>query len=185
MDTGTTIIGIIILLLCILPLVIMTRKANQKERQFSRDLFDFAKKSNSKLSEHEIMNNIAIGLDKENNQLFFLRKKENIEAEFQINLLEIQKCRVLNSNRTVNSKEGNYKVIDKLALAFTYLDKNKQETVLDFYKSELNNFSLNGELQLIEKWLKIINDLLMENKTKNSSATSSTQKPIVNQPAFG
>lgn len=77
-----------------------------------------------------------------------------------ITLSEVQKCRVINSESTVNHTGGTHKVIEKLELTFTYRDKGKPEAVLEFYNTDSDSLTLTGELQLAEKWNKIANDCL-------------------------
>ena len=64
-----------------------------------------------------------------------------------------------NSSRSINSKDGAYKVIDKLSLVFTPVDKDRSNISLEFYDADVS-MQLVGELQLIERWEKLINDRL-------------------------
>lgn len=157
MDSGTTLTGILLLLMCILPIVYLTRKRKKRENLFLQSLFSSAEKSNCKISQHDIWSNSAIGIDKEFPKLFFIRKTANNEISKEINLSEIQKCRVITTSRSVITKGGNQSVIDKLELAFANREKNMPEIMLEFYSTDHDSFSLSGELQLTEKWSEIAN----------------------------
>ncbi|PKP29564.1 MAG: hypothetical protein CVU00_14995 [Bacteroidetes bacterium HGW-Bacteroidetes-17] len=160
MELGTIITGIILLLVFVLPIVLLNQKRAKDGKQFSSELFDFALKNHCKISEHEFWNNSALGLDKETHQLYFIKNAVNHKIKLKIDLLEIQKCRIVNTNRNIKYKGENHNVIDKLELAFISRDKSKPEVFMEFYNTDVNNATLSGELQLIEKWFKIINEQL-------------------------
>ena len=160
MDLGTSIIGLTFLLFCFIIFVILSRSNQKGEKQLLQSLKGLAEQNNCKIVQHDIWNNSAIGIDNTANIVFAIRNTNNNSISFQINLSEMQKCRVINAKRNGSNKEGNFKVIEKLELAFTYRDKNKPETFLDFYNADYDTSSLSGELQLIEKWCKIANDKL-------------------------
>ncbi|MBV6474386.1 MAG: hypothetical protein JPMHGGIA_02692 [Saprospiraceae bacterium] len=162
MDLGTTIVGIVIILICIIPFALMSINSRKKEKKLIQGLSDIANRNNCKISRHELWNNSIIGIDDTVLMIFFTRKSKDNETSQQINLTEIQKCRVINSSRTVSNKEGNFKVVEKLELAFSFQDKSKSEVVLEFYNADYDSLTLMGELQLVEKWCKIFNDKISE-----------------------
>jgi len=193
MESGTTIIGLILLLIMVSPFILLSKKKSKGGKQFLSILFDLAKKNNSKISEHELLNNVAVGMDRDAHQLYFIRKKENNNIVNNIDLSEIQKCRLVNTSRKVNYKGGSYIVVDQLELAFTCTDKNKPEIIFEFYNSEYDSLTFNEELQLASKWLKIINTELAQiiqkrggPKVNSSSSrnlgTSADEKKRVNSP---
>lgn len=168
MDLGTSIVGLVIILICIIPFVIMSINNRKKEKTMLQGLFTFAERNNCKISQHELWNNSLIGIDETANVIFFTKKLKDNEISQQINLTEIQKCRVVNSSKTVNNKDDNFKVVDKLELAFIFNDKNKAEIIIEFYNADYDSLTLSGELLLVEKWCKIIRDRI--------SATSRQKK---------
>lgn len=153
MDFGTTIIGVVIILLCILPFVIKAINSKRKEQQLLNNLFSIAKEKNCAITEHSVWNNSAIGIDNTNKALFFINTKNNYNKH--ILLQEASKCRVVNTNRIVGTGSNSSKVIDKLELMITL--KNKSEVVIEFYNTEHDSLSLTSEIQLMEKWNAIIN----------------------------
>jgi len=158
MDLGTTIIAVVIMLICILPFALMSIKGRKKQEMLLQGLFGIAEKNNCKISRHELWNSSTIGIDDTALMIFFTRRSGDNETSQQINLAEIQKCRVINSGRTVSTKDDNFKVVEKLELAFSFQDKNKNEVVLECYNADHDSLNLSGELQLVEKWCKIFND---------------------------
>lgn len=161
MDSGTLIVGVIILAACILPFVLMVRSRKKKEKQLLLKLTGIANNHNFKISMHELFEEFAIGLDEKANQLFFLRKTKENETVQHINLEEVKDCKVVKTGHSDN----NYNTIDKLELQFSFLEKKKQDEFLVFYNSE-ENTQLSGEILTIEKWVKILNDRLKQQQKK-------------------
>jgi len=157
MDLGL-IIGLVLILIIILTVAYLNSGKNKNKEQFIQTLFDTAEKSNSKISDNDLWNNTLIGIDKNANKLFFIRKSEDNPISNEIDLSGIQKCRVINSSRIITNKESNRTVIDKLELALTSSDPKITDTILEFYNTNRDNLFLNGELQLTEKWVAIVNE---------------------------
>ena len=153
-----TIFGLVILIIIVLAVVIVNSNKKNKKKQFMQTLSDLAEKSNCKISEHDLWNNTLIGIDTAAHKLFFIRKTADIAISNEIDLLGIQKCRVINSSRVISNNETNHTVIDKLELALTSPDAKIADTMLEFYNTNRDNLFLNGELQLAEKWAVIVNE---------------------------
>jgi len=158
----TTIITTGIILFCIVLFVLQSRNKKQKEAQFLQPLFELAEKNNCKISKYERLNNSFIGIDEVANIVFVVNNVNSIESSQQIDLADILKCRVIESSRTVSTKEGSIKVVDKIELALVNPDKNKPDTKVEFYNAEYDRLTLTGEIQLSEKWCKILNDKIAE-----------------------
>ena len=117
-----------------------------------------AQKYNYDVSQHDIWGNAAVGIDKTANIVFFTKKIKETEVAQQISLAEIQKCRVINITKIDSSQNDNFKMIHKLQLSFANRDKAKTETILEFYNADEDGLNLTEEVQLVEKWCRIIND---------------------------
>jgi hypothetical protein len=99
MDLETTIFVLVLILSIALPIVILNRKKKQKEKEFVKMFFDLVKKNGCTISEHDIWNNRVIGIDPQAHKLFFIKRVTGTIETEEINLLEIQKCKVINTNR--------------------------------------------------------------------------------------
>ncbi len=99
-----------------------------------------------------------IGLDESANTLFFFRRSKDKETLQYISLSEVQYCKVINTNKILNN-EGGSKVIERLELSLYFMG-NKPPILLEFYNMNSDSLILSGELQLIEKWAKIVNSRL-------------------------
>ena len=158
MDLETTIFVLVLILSIAIPIVILNRKKTQHEKEFVKMFFDLAKKNGCTISEYDIWNNSrVIGIDPQTHKLFFIKRVTGTIETEEINLLEIQKCKVINTNRIFISKDSRHKVIDKLEVVFTYSDQKKTDKILEFYNTECDSLIIDKELHLTEKWSEIAN----------------------------
>ena len=159
MDLQSIIIGVIVITLCFFPYVYMTKKGKKRDQQFFQLLLNKAKHLNCNITTHEVLGEIIIGLDDDKKELFFIKRTKTYERLQHLNLNELKSIKLNNLSITVGPKESNQKVIDKLQLVFTPIDSTKKDIIFEFYNSD-ETLVLNGELQLIEKWAKLLNEKL-------------------------
>jgi len=162
MDTSIIITVVILTVFCIILYLLIISGKKKKESEFLQNLFTLAEKNNCQISEYERWNNSIIGIDRKRNYLFFIRITNENETTQQINLTDIQKVRVIESSRIVSIKESNSKVVDRIELEFSNINRNKPDTIVEFYNTAYDNLFLAGELVIAEKWGKIINDKIAE-----------------------
>lgn len=166
MKTGTLIIGIMVILAIAIPIALLSIKNNKRKKEFMQKLNDYAKKNNCVISESDHWNTTLIGIDKMAGKLFYIKSRPDAIIERTISLDEIQKCRIINTSRTVKAQDQSNTVIDKLELAFTYYDKNRSEEVLEFYNNVFDGLALNDELMLLDKWLEIVKTSILDQVKK-------------------
>jgi lipopolysaccharide export LptBFGC system permease protein LptF len=162
MDLGTIVISLVIIIICSAPFVIMSIKNSKKEKRMLQNLVDIAAQKNNRINLHELWNNSIIGMDSINATVFYARNIKDKEISQQINLAEVEKCRVINSSRTLSNKNGNFTIVDKLELGFLFQDKNKNEAKLEFYNTDYDSLTLSSEFQSVQKWCKIFNNKIFE-----------------------
>ncbi len=157
LDFGTLSIGILAVIICVLPFVVDYRSRKKKENNLLQPLKKFAQQQNAQISEYEVCKNFIIAIDKKENSFFFYKEeKDNIISQF-IDLDTIQTCQVITAHKTMTNAKGNYKVVAKLELSF--ISNSKTERIIEFFDADISP-QLNGEIQLIEKWNKLINKQL-------------------------
>ena len=159
LDLGTLLIGFFALLCCIVPFVIDYRRRKKKENNLLQPLKKAAEQQNFQMNDYEVCNNFIIGIDKLKNIFFFYsQEKDNAISKF-IDLSTIENCKVITSHKTRSSATGSSKIINKLELSFVSSDKSKAEQTVDIFNAD--GFSrLNGEIQLADKWSKIVTNQL-------------------------
>lgn len=157
MDTSTIIIGLIMVALCALPFILSNTNRKSSDQTIKKAIFELAHKNNTSILQNDFWFKTAIGINTANHQLFFYRKAKNLETSEIIDLTNYKKCSVIKLNDNSNH-------IDVLQLVLTPISSKNKEIILDFYNSEFNP-QLNGEVQLIEKWSKIINETIFSKIT--------------------
>jgi hypothetical protein len=158
MDSKTIIIGGAIALLFITLYLISRRSKRKKEKMFLGILYNLTGNIDSQITRYDIWNNLVIGVDDSTNHVFFIKNIFDDETFLSVKLSEILKCRVNEVSRTVTINGSGIKVIEKVELVFINQDKNKPDSVTEFYNQDSGKLDLSGELQLAEKWCKIAND---------------------------
>ncbi|MCB0461514.1 MAG: hypothetical protein R2816_05750 [Flavobacteriaceae bacterium] len=156
MDSGVTLIGIFIVVLCAIPFVIPYINRKKIEKQFLLSLKELAKQNDCSINQYEIFGNFAIGIDESKNFVFFTLNEEEGLNKQCVNLSMIKTCIINKTYRLTAKKE---KITDKLSLYFSFKEKSNPDIALDFYNSNVN-YQLNGEIQIIEKWNQVINNAL-------------------------
>jgi len=150
MDLTTSIIGAIIVALCITPLVMAHNKRKKRERKLLQSLVDNAASHSGRITNHDIWANTAIGIDAADNRLYFLRRKEAEEdVHQQVSLNDIRSVRI---NGGQNS--GHTERID---IVLEHV--NVPPVILEFY-NEKQSLQINQELHLARKWHAIIDSQL-------------------------
>jgi hypothetical protein len=173
MDLGTIVITLVFIAIVTVPFVLTGYSKKRKKKNLFHRLTEMAENEGCAITQHEFCGDFLIGLDEVADRLFFFKKSENHEIVQSVNLMEYKSCRLVNSNRTVGDKKTSYSVIDKLELCFYPNDKSKPDILVELYNDEYDSLTLTGELQLAEKWEKLLNERM---KTpKNVEAGTGTQ----------
>lgn len=163
MELGTTIVGILVLLVCIIPFAMVGYKSKLNNKKKLEELIAFAQENKANITQHELWRNSAIGLDKHEQVIFFINQENDTKVFHKILLSTIETCTVYNVNSTISNKNSNYKIIEKIDLLFTYRDKNLAKVALNIFNSKLEGLTVSGELQIAEKWHQLINDIIKKN----------------------
>lgn len=159
MNMGIAIIGILVVLISIVPIVLSNRAKRNREKRLQNEIAAMAKSHGCNLTHLDVLKDYAVGADESKNFLFFYRHLNGNETKLAVNLVDIQSCRVVNSSRTIGGRDSQYVITDKVALCLTPAVKSNPEIQLEFYNAD-DSTQLVGELDLVEKWAKIINSQL-------------------------
>lgn len=159
MESNSSHLIAILSLIFVSSIIWIKIKQNKSQNQLKNSLNELALQNNSNITKHEICGEIIIGLDVNSKSLFFLNVNKENPMNVCINLNEYKKTNVIKKHRQVQSKEGNYSTIEKLILNFEPINKTSNEFNLEVYNLD-KSLQINGELQLVEKWSKVINEAI-------------------------
>lgn len=159
MDTGTIIVSIVIIAICILPFVFIGRGRKKREKAQYKSLVDFATTLGGNITAHEFIGDAILGLDETGMSVFFGKSKLQPEDYIHLNLAEYSHCKVNTVSHSSKTREGQTTVIEKIELNFIPLLKQQPVASLEMYNTEESSF-LSNELLLSESWGTRINTLM-------------------------
>lgn len=163
MDSGTLIVAAVFIVVCIVPFFITGRKYRKRKRQLFQSINQLAQQQNNKTTTQEMKGNFALALDEPAGKLFFARSKGEEIAAQSILLSEYGMCRL---NNVIRIAEGGEKVTTRIELVFTPVSADSEQVVLDLYNEEHDSLTLAGELQVGEKWERLVAGYLGKPKSK-------------------
>ena len=159
MDSGTLIVGAVLIALCILPVVITEISRKNREKKLFRLIKSEAEGQNCNITKFEHCCNNIIGLDEANKVLFFIKKRDSGIISRFADLKEIQNCKAQNLSGSSDNNGTDYQFTRKVELVLKPGIKNKPDVVIEIFDSEEGR-QLSGELQLAEKWSEMIRGIL-------------------------
>jgi hypothetical protein len=165
MDMGSIITGVVIIAICIIPFVLLGGGGKKRKKQLLQALSNIAEKQNSKITQHDICGEFAIGLDETTNILFFYKKVKEKETAQYVLLSNIQSCKAVTTNRTSKDKGVSHSAVAKFELVLTPVDKNNTDIRLELYNAE-DSMQLSGELKMMQKWEQTVNGRLKPQQKK-------------------
>lgn len=156
MDLGTTLTGIMCVVICVSPFVLTGISRRKKEKELLTVLKNTAKTNHSEISEYEICGYYAIGIDTTKKTLTFVTKKDEVYQEQFVVLTSLKDCK----STTVKRATKSGKIIQQLYLQLSFAEHAKQDVVLEFYNADISD-QLSGEIESLEKWHKTIDNFTM------------------------
>lgn len=165
MDTASALIGLVLIAVCALPFILMGRGRKKTEKRLLATLQSLASEHHTAIGEHDFGTQIAVGLSTDGQHVFFTKQADGKEAVTQHIALQLVERGIANSiTRSVSHGKGSETVIDRLELDFQLKDSKAAVQKLVFFNSD-DNIHMDNELELLRKWEKRLNVLLMENKS--------------------
>lgn len=158
MELGTTIVGVLILLACMVPFIVVSISSKLRNKKKLQELISYAQEHKYEITTHELWGESAIGMDNNHSTLFFISKEQETKVFQQLNLLEIESCKINTISNNMRSKSSNYTVIEKIELILPYKQQHKGQVSLIFYSAANHNLTVAGELAIAAKWNTLINE---------------------------
>lgn len=152
MESQSTIIGVVIALIIILPLILIQSSQKIEKKNSKKGFINEALKNNIKIAEPDFWGTYyAIAIDETSNKLIY---SKIIDAEHNltiINLSQVDSCEIVKTNRVFKNKTTNKIETDRIDLVIGYKSSSKIKDVLEFYNVDIN-FEMSNEIALLEKW---------------------------------
>ena len=151
MDLQTTIIGAVLIAICVVPFVLINKKKKEKQQLLLKQLKAQAITYGCAITRHDLWHNTAIGIDDNEKCLFFFRRTKDGEVQKQAHLAGVGKVYI----------NGAGNAIEKLELVLVHNSSKEPDTVLEFYNSA-TLMQINAELELVKKWQGIVEESLIK-----------------------
>ena len=172
-DYSTIAIILVILIAFCIPFFYSYQKKKQEEKRIADKFISRARELGINISTQESWRrSYMIGLDKDSGKVLYRRFQPEVE-ESLIDLKEISRVAALKQYNDAAIETN--KVVNRLWLSFIPIEKSR-DILLEFYNAEIN-MGMMGETVLVEKWQKLIQERIDEEKKsqknkKNSAKTS-------------
>ncbi|MDX1316652.1 MAG: hypothetical protein R3262_03840 [Xanthomarina gelatinilytica] len=154
MESHSTIIGIVIALVIIIPLILIQTSQKRQKKNSRKGFMEEASKHHLQVKTPDFWGTYyAMAIDETANKLIY---SKIIDAEHQVTLVDlslVDSCDIVRTQRTHKNKTTSKIETDRIDLVITYKSKNKE--VLEFYNVDVN-FEMNNEIVLLDKWNAII-----------------------------
>lgn len=155
MEITTTIIGAILLGFFFVPMYFVNKKSKKLRTEKQAFFNSLAQQQGLNLSDLENFADKIIGIDKTQKVFLYASGKE-LKDDFKIIALNSVRTCELNKIARIN---GHTTVVDYVGINFVLNDNKKSKINLEFYNGE-KTLQLNNELQVAEKWVKLINQFI-------------------------
>jgi hypothetical protein len=156
-DLGTAIIGIISIAICLIPFIAMSIKRKKKEKMLLDTLNQIAINHNCTIQKKEICNNFAIGLDLQNKHVFYNKFNAENTLNLHVVLTQVKQIEIDKKSREYTSNMQTNQIIEQINLIFWLKTGGKIQFPLYEDKTD---FQLNGEIQLANRWVQVMNSLI-------------------------
>lgn len=164
MESYSLIIGLVLILLCIIPLWFFQRNQTKGLRKLTKAFKQSLANNNLTVNQPEFWNNsYGIGVDDMQGKLIYIKLKNDATREYVVDLSQIDKCSIQKKIQTSSSGKSGFNTIEALDLVLTRKNAEKQNDMLEFF-NENEDRQLKGEEQIIEKWKKTIDGHIQKGK---------------------
>lgn len=149
---STIITSAILLAAIFIPFALMRRGIKKHEKEMVAELSELAEKNKAKISNFEVLKDIAIGIDEVQHKLFFIHKNEHLETKEMVDLRILKHCQLEKETVLIKDAAGDRSILEKVNLFFKSSDHKIPSIRLELFNANFDSPTLSGELQLAEKW---------------------------------
>jgi hypothetical protein len=171
MDTSTTIMGLAILLIFLIPVFLIARSGKKKGSRFERDFFSECSRRELNITEKDILGEIGIGLDQVNKTLLYMNWGGHEKSVTSFSLKEVKSFETMPPSSAIKKPNFDYKKVERLGFRFNFINTSSQELTIIFYTAGFGKLS-SAELNMFKKWNEIIRKNMSTdslNNLKNSA----------------
>ncbi|MDO9511793.1 MAG: hypothetical protein Q7J34_08535 [Bacteroidales bacterium] len=153
MDSSTTIVGIILLLISILPVALIKIAGNKKQKKLKLAFIENALTQDVHINQCDIWEEKAIGMDP-NKALLIYQNTNGTRKDLLVDIKQIKACKSMENIRQPMSQNPSDRFVEQIFLEVQL--SNSKSINLEFFNSQ-SGLLPNGEKKLCEKWAGILN----------------------------
>lgn len=155
MDLSSTIIGVLMLSLFIIPVILLTRAGKAKGKKFEKEFFSEVSRMELNISEKDFWNEYAIGIDKSKKRILYMDWSVPETRVLIIDIKDVKTIEPTPGFKEMNKKGFNYSKGQRLAIKLCHKDNSRMDINILFFVPGFGEQSDN-DVKLFEKWLKLI-----------------------------
>jgi hypothetical protein len=159
METGSGLIGAIILLICLFPFVYTYLRRLKSDKTIKNKLQSLAKENADQIVEYELGYNFGLALNPDSKRLYYFQLLNGHEKSVALNLNDFKGCK-LNNGAVNKSNLSQNHTYAPLVVSLEFLPKRDMLTnaMVILYDEKSGN-AHNGELGLAQRWQDKLNAL--------------------------
>jgi hypothetical protein len=158
MDTSSIIIGVVTLIICAIPFILVSRGNKKRHTEHLKLLSNWISENKLTLDKIETHSDFILGLDSKEKTFVFFKASENNRVE-KIRLNNISKVNLVKETVVLNDNNGINSRIKNVLLEFSLKSPSVQSIQFELFNIEKNH-QLSGEIQLGQEWVKYLNNSL-------------------------
>ncbi|TDN87352.1 hypothetical protein DET49_11242 [Salegentibacter sp. 24] len=151
MDIASTLIGLGLLAVFVLPILFLIWQQNIKEKKRRKSLKELSIKHNLNTDTVEVSANLLLGLDSKTRKLLVIEPNNNMQHQV-LDLSFIKNAKV-----SSHSFPGSPELIKRISLDLSENINNKKLTEIIFYDEDDNTGNASERLIAAQKWNRLIN----------------------------
>lgn len=132
--------------------------ADEKNNRALQSLLNLAERNGTPISQYDTLRNLAIGITNDGKRMYFAKLIDDRQIISHADLFNTKTCTIAKTTR----KAGGTDVIESIALVFAGRDKVTPAISFEFYHLDRDSLTVYGELELANKWQKIVTEKLQQ-----------------------
>ena len=155
MDLSSTIIGLVVLGLFLLPALIITKANKKKAQRLQNIIMEEAVKNELTITESDNWNEAAIGIDMKNDKIIFIDESQRENDVRIINLKDVRSVRTSPAIQNIRNQKKEHEKESQLSLSLLFKEPSRPEIDITFYVAGFGKLT-KIERGRFEKWSKIL-----------------------------
>lgn len=161
MDTTSIVALLVLAVSVVVPVIYFKQKASKTRIANLKEINVLAGQSGCVVTDFDYWTAInsatKIGIDIDNQKLFFMRSVHGKSITKTIDLSEVRKAVKQCSYRTSGTDKNSSSLVDVVGITLQYNDRKRPDEFLEFFNGKVDNLMVVDEIQNSIKWEEVVN----------------------------